>query len=113
MPDLLPQNRATIPGSSPDEVPVDPKVRVNQNVTEGDDLWPRHLGVASPHFLGDSRGCLADNGEFLNYGAAEHLRFLKHLEIGTCDELSNVVRSLYEIRAIQALMPHTRAAPLP
>jgi len=51
------------------------------------------LGVAGLQLSRDSRGRLADNGEFLHYGAAQHLRFLKHLEIGSRDELGDVVRS--------------------
>jgi hypothetical protein len=35
-----------------------------------------------------------------DYGAAQHLRFLKRLEIGACDELGDVVRSLENIVAI-------------
>ena len=64
---LLPQNGATIPGGQPDHIPIDPEVRVDEDVTEGDDLWPRDLRVAGLQFLGDARSRLADNGELLNY----------------------------------------------
>src|ERR1035441_5723965 len=103
------QNGATIPGSPPHHVPVDPEVRVDKNITEGYDLWPRHLGVAALEVLRDSRGRLADDGELLNYGAAQQFRFLKCLKINACDELGNVVGGLNDIGEVQALMPHTRA----
>src|ERR1022692_1424498 len=106
------QNGATIPGSPPHHVPVDPEVRVDKNVTESYDLWPRHLGVLDLQLVGDSRSRLAHNAELLDYGAAEQFRFLKCWKIGSRDELANVVRSLNDIREIQALMPHIRAAPL-
>ena len=64
---LRPQNGATIPGGQPDHIPIDPEVRVDEDVTEGDDLWPRDLRVAGLQFLGDARSRLADNGELLNY----------------------------------------------
>src|ERR1035437_8779116 len=107
---LLTQNGATIPGSPPHHVPVNPEVRVDKNVTEGYDLWPRHLGVAGLEVFRDSRGRLAYDGELLNYGAAQQFRFLKYLKISDCDELGNVVGGLNDIREVQALMPHTRAA---
>ena len=67
---LRPQSGATIPGGQPDHIPIDPEVRVDEDVAEGDDLRPRNLGVAGLQFLGDARRRLADNGELLNYGAA-------------------------------------------
>ncbi len=97
---LLPQNGATIPGGQPNYIPIDPKVRVDEDVPEGYDLWPRNLGVAGLHFLGDTRSRLADDGEFLNYGTAAQLRFLKCREIRSRYKLGNVVRGLKDIREI-------------
>jgi hypothetical protein len=64
--DLLTQDRAPILGGAPDDVPVDAEVGVNKNIAKGDDLRPRHLGLAGLQLLGDSCGRLADNGQFLN-----------------------------------------------
>src|ERR1035441_1546477 len=102
---LRPQNGATIPGGQPDHIPIYPEVRVDEDVTEGDDLRPRNLRVAGLQCLGDARRRLADNRELLNYGAAEQLRFLKCRKIFLREEPGNVVRG-------QALMPYTIAAPL-
>src|ERR1039458_4685318 len=109
---LRPQNGATIPGGQPDHIPIYPEVRVDEDVTEGDDLRPRNVGVAGLQCLGDARRRLADNRELLNYRTAHQFRFLKGREIGIGDELGKVVRRLKDIREIQTLMPHTRAAPL-
>ena len=56
---------------------------------------PLHVGVSD---LSATCGRFADNGEFLNYGAAEHLRLLKGLKIGSRDEIGYMIRSLNNIR---------------
>lgn len=92
--------------------PVNSEIGVNQDISERDDLRPRHLGIAGPHIFGDSRRCFTNHGELLDYGAAEQFRFLKALEFDPSDELSNVLRRFQYVRQIERLMPHTGGAPL-
>ena len=49
--DLLTQDRTAILGGAPDDVSVDPEVGVNKNIAKGDDLGPRHLGLAGLQLL--------------------------------------------------------------
>ena len=50
MGDLLPQDRTSVLGGAPDDVPIDPKVRVDQDVAEGHDLRPGRLGMPGLQF---------------------------------------------------------------
>jgi hypothetical protein len=47
------------------------------------------LGMSALHFLGDSRGCFADDRELLNDGAANQLRPEKPLKIAFRNECAD------------------------
>lgn len=88
--DLSSQDRAAIRGGEPHDFPVDPEIRVYQDIAEGYDPGPGHLGMASTEVVRNTRGRFADNAQFLNDGTAKKLGLLKSLEAGIVEAADHI-----------------------
>ncbi len=72
--DLSTQGGAVNLGRLPNFIPVNPKVRMDQDVPERDYLRPRNLWMSALHIIGYSRRGLSDDGQLLHHGAPDQLR---------------------------------------